>query len=177
MSLVVVNNMSRVIVKRKQELIHSDVYLGEEHDDGLMHWKYIKREKVNGKWRYYYTDTGVKDIQKKFFEADDDLISTQERARAYDKFIQTYQSQLDKKNGGDTNKTDADKNLQQWKKEQKAIHDTIPEKYQKAKHLRKQYTNALDKYKNSFGHDVADFLNKSSDNIEKGKKWIKNLFK
>lgn len=23
-------------------------------DDVLMHWKYIKREKVNGKWRYYY---------------------------------------------------------------------------------------------------------------------------
>lgn len=23
-------------------------------DDELMHWKYIKREKINGKWRYYY---------------------------------------------------------------------------------------------------------------------------
>lgn len=25
-----------------------------EPDDELMHFKYIKREKVNGKWRYYY---------------------------------------------------------------------------------------------------------------------------
>ena len=24
------------------------------NDDELMHWKYIKKEKVNGKWRYYY---------------------------------------------------------------------------------------------------------------------------
>ena len=26
-------------------------------DDELMHYKYIKREQVNGKWRYYYNDT------------------------------------------------------------------------------------------------------------------------
>lgn len=30
------------------ELYHSD--------DELMHWKYIKREKVNGKYRYWYDD-------------------------------------------------------------------------------------------------------------------------
>jgi hypothetical protein len=23
-------------------------------DDELYHWKYIKRKRVNGKWRYYY---------------------------------------------------------------------------------------------------------------------------
>lgn len=28
-------------------------------DDTLMHWKYIKKERVNGKWRYYY-DLGRK---------------------------------------------------------------------------------------------------------------------
>lgn len=26
-------------------------------EDELMHWKYVKREKVNGKWRYYYNDS------------------------------------------------------------------------------------------------------------------------
>lgn len=30
---------------------HSHIY-----DNFLMHWKYIKREKVNGKWKYYYDD-------------------------------------------------------------------------------------------------------------------------
>ena len=30
---------------------HSQIY-----DNFLMHWKYIKREKVNGKWKYYYDD-------------------------------------------------------------------------------------------------------------------------
>jgi Mg-chelatase subunit ChlI len=34
-------------------LIHGNFH--EIPDDTLMHWKYIKREKVNGKWKYYYS--------------------------------------------------------------------------------------------------------------------------
>lgn len=50
--------------KPDDELFHSDEYLGEEFDDGLHHWKYIKREKVNGKWRYYYDDSKLRDFTK-----------------------------------------------------------------------------------------------------------------
>lgn len=50
--------------KPDDELFHSDEYLGEEFDDGLHHWKYIKREKVNGKWRYYYDDSKLRDFAK-----------------------------------------------------------------------------------------------------------------
>lgn len=39
------------------ELYHSDDILSE---DELMHWKYIKREKVNGKWRYWYDYKSLK---------------------------------------------------------------------------------------------------------------------
>ena len=39
------------------ELYHSDVYLGQDFSDGIRHWKYIKREKVNGRWKYYYSHT------------------------------------------------------------------------------------------------------------------------
>lgn len=36
----------------------------EIKDDELMHWKYIKREKVNGKWRYWYdADSLKKDVK------------------------------------------------------------------------------------------------------------------
>ena len=32
-------------------------YIGKDlNANDLTHWKYIKREKVNGKWRYYYKD-------------------------------------------------------------------------------------------------------------------------
>ena len=38
-------------------LMHSDTYLGEDYTSpNLMHWKYIKKERVNGSWRYYYQD-------------------------------------------------------------------------------------------------------------------------
>ena len=33
-------------------------------DDELMHWKYIKREKVNGKWRYWYDYKSLKNDVK-----------------------------------------------------------------------------------------------------------------
>lgn len=38
--------------------------LVELNDDELMHWKYLKREKVNGKWKYYYDlDSLKKDVK------------------------------------------------------------------------------------------------------------------
>ena len=40
------------------ELMHAMGYSYVDLDeDELFHWKYIKREKVNGKWRYWYKDT------------------------------------------------------------------------------------------------------------------------
>mgnify|MGYP003292125996 CR=1 FL=1 len=30
----------------------------------IQHWKYIKREKVNGKWKYYYDDSELKKYEK-----------------------------------------------------------------------------------------------------------------
>lgn len=38
----------------------SELYHEELSDDELMHWKYIKREKINGKWRYYYDYKSLK---------------------------------------------------------------------------------------------------------------------
>lgn len=43
------------------ELYHSDSFLGIEFSDELYHWKYIKKKKVNGKWRYYYDKEQLKD--------------------------------------------------------------------------------------------------------------------
>ena len=47
----------------KYVIIHGQLY--ELPEDELMHWKYIKREKVNGKWKYIY-DLG--ETQKKNYE-------------------------------------------------------------------------------------------------------------
>lgn len=39
----------------------------EINDDELMHWKYIKRKKVNGKWRYWYDYKSLKKDVKSTF--------------------------------------------------------------------------------------------------------------
>ena len=39
-------------------LMHSDTYLGEDYiSPNLMHWKYIKKERKNGRWVYYYDNS------------------------------------------------------------------------------------------------------------------------
>lgn len=42
-------------------IMHSDRYLGADYTCGLQHWKYLKKEKINGKWRYYYDLDQLKD--------------------------------------------------------------------------------------------------------------------
>jgi hypothetical protein len=38
-------------------LMHSDTYLGEDYTSpNLVHYKYIKKERKNGRWVYYYDD-------------------------------------------------------------------------------------------------------------------------
>lgn len=41
------------------DLTHHDSF-DEMSEDELMHWKYIKREKIKGKWRYYYDYKSLK---------------------------------------------------------------------------------------------------------------------
>lgn len=48
---------------RSEKLFHSDVYLGQEFSDGIYHWKYIKRERKNGRWVYYYNDEDMNKAQ------------------------------------------------------------------------------------------------------------------
>lgn len=49
-------------MNQKEELYHSDTYLGETYNDGLYHFKYVHKEKgPDGKWRYYYYKKESKD--------------------------------------------------------------------------------------------------------------------
>ena len=40
------------------------------NNNELYHWKYVTKKKVNGKWRYYYDETGRGKIKKGFSVAD-----------------------------------------------------------------------------------------------------------
>lgn len=47
------------------ELYHSDTYLGSEYDEGLKHWKYIKRYWGKGRWNYVYANKETHDTIKR----------------------------------------------------------------------------------------------------------------
>lgn len=63
----------------KNELMHSDVYLGKDYSDGLQHWKYISKEFINGKWRYYYTNRKGKKKDLRLLSAASDFVGEDER--------------------------------------------------------------------------------------------------
>lgn len=49
----------------KNNLCHSDIYLGEEFSNGLYHYKYLKKVKSpSGKWRYIYDESELKKAEK-----------------------------------------------------------------------------------------------------------------
>ncbi len=51
----------------KDELYHSDTYLGSEYDEGLKHWKYIKKYKNSkGKTVYVYANKETHNKIKNF---------------------------------------------------------------------------------------------------------------
>ena len=63
----------------KNVLYHSDVYLGSTFNDGIYHWKYVKREKRNGKWVYYYSDPTYDKAKNNYNAADKRLKSAESK--------------------------------------------------------------------------------------------------
>lgn len=54
---VLKHSINKGLKIEKDELYHSDTYLGSEYDEGLKHWKYIKKYKNSkGKTVYVYAN-------------------------------------------------------------------------------------------------------------------------
>lgn len=46
-------------------LMHSDTYLGEDYTSpNLMHYKYLRKERRNGRWYYVYDDSEYRQAEK-----------------------------------------------------------------------------------------------------------------
>lgn len=159
-------------------IMRADAIAYIDLDEGeMMHWKYIKREKLpNGKWRYYYRDTEYDEIKKKYLDTSRRQQEASDRFKKYSSFVDYYATQLDKANKGNKALTDANKNLQGWKEMRDKAGNESNAAYWELKRLKPQYEGAKKQYARSAGHKVADFLNKASDAIDKGKKWLKGLF-
>lgn len=153
-------------------------------DDELYHWKYIKREKVNGKYRYYYKDTDVDDAKKVYDTAKTQSDSDTKAANAITNRVNTRIANLNeafKKKY--PNIVDQDKNWTEFFDQSKPLIEAKNKAQGRAAESKKvadeaelNYKAAKRKYKESAGHKVADFLNKSSDAIDKAKTWVSGLF-
>jgi hypothetical protein len=69
-------NTNEMYADTNTHIYHSDVYLGEDFSDGLKHYKYIKKERKNGRWVYYYNDDVGNKLSRNQTLAAFDLVST-----------------------------------------------------------------------------------------------------
>lgn len=127
----------------KKDLISS--HRSNVYDNFLMHWKYIKREKVGDKWKYTYKDDAVTDARTKLGKSVIDYkkaVATENKLKA-DK---THDGELSKAN---LDMTDA--RVEAWQATNNAK--------QTVEKARKEYDAAKAKSDASIGSRIAKALN------------------
>lgn len=154
--------ISNDINNKNATIIHSDIYLGKDYSDGIKHWKYIKREKVNGRWRYYYTNSKDKKLNKLATERKNSLemLRTENKIRGYGDNYGDHH--FFDKNGKPIEQDSAYKHIT------KDVNEKIW-KYGTAELRDKERKARYEKY-------LIKPLNKASDAISKGKTRLSNLF-
>lgn len=135
-------------------------------DGELYHYKYIKREKVNGKWRYYYKDT---ELDQKMAEQDKKYKDAVARANTAKITAEKYkQTALNKvMRGKDVS------GLMQRIKQQEDREQAAGIEAQKAVFTKREYQ---DEYQNAAGQKVVDFVNNMPDEIMSAMNWLKGTF-
>ena len=127
----------------KKDLISS--HRSNVYDNFLMHWKYIKREKVGDKWKYTYKDDAVTDARTKLGKSVIDYkkaVATENKLKA-DK---THDGELSK-----TNLDMADARVEAWQATNNAK--------RAVEKARKEYDAAKAKSDASIGNRITKALN------------------
>lgn len=145
-------------------LFHSDTYLGEDYvSSNLKHWKYIKKEKKNGRWVYYYTDAELEKAKADEAKAVNDLASYQKsKGKVY-----TYP------NGKKSYTMVSGKDYDNDKKTKELTDKVAGAKYKTA-YISQVRSNTIEK---TLAKLTVLTLNGVSSAISKGKSWFKKLFK
>lgn len=132
--------------------------------DELTHWKYIKREKVNGKWKYIYDDSSSevnkakKNVDEKQKELDDHF------DEYWQKSYESELARLSKKQKRDPERVEKIKN----KYESEAMKEATKSAYSEGKQLR------LDAIKAQNTYDIKknSLEGKVDSTIIKAEKWV-----
>lgn len=61
-------------------IVHGQLYAVPNKSNELKHWKYVKREKINGRWVYTYDDSEVKKAQAQKDTANANFRKAEDRA-------------------------------------------------------------------------------------------------
>ena len=151
------NYYKNLAKQSEKELYHSDVYLGKDYSDGIKHFKYIKREKINGKWRYYYKDDKLDALAKsKDYEYD-----------LYKRMDKATKTSINNNHKGDKNDDIVWQNIKE--------RQNIIDRYFKKNKEYKEEKNKSDKRKTRYEKYLIKPLNKASDTIYKGKQKVGTL--
>lgn len=145
-------------------------------DNTLMHWKYIKKERVNGKWRYYY-DLGRKtdsnDHLVKSYSGFEDWLGLDERDRVeqqkklynqdmanYNKFQKEFEPGVDDPSFGDEILNKAAARGKEVVEAQANFMKTPLGRLQQAKEDIKKAANTVSKALNKLGSKLKSLFKK-----------------
>ena len=156
------------------------------YGDTLMHWKYIKREKINGKCRYY----DEKANKLTMYKRDAQIAQKNLDYHFNDHYNKRYKEDLSraKSDVASGKNPYAVKNVNYWysnESTKKATKDTYPQgdslrfrvnHYTSLYNTRKKTIQGkIDSFMSKHGKTVAKNLNAISDTISKGAKAVDNL--
>ena len=174
-------------------------YIGKDSTSDLQHWKYIKRERVNGKWRYYYKDDDYENARKKTGEAIENRKQIDEEWTKSALLESDLRDQLKKaeqqvkeleKLAAEQDKYKAPLKLAREKAEvfrekfmaQKEATDELGkpriDAHMNEAEAKKEVHSAANKdlSKKSMSRKLVKSLNKASDAIDNAKQFVKSLF-
>lgn len=151
--------------------IKSNYGIGQNSNDQLMHWKYIKKVWKNGKWKYYYDHDQLKDDlgvdEKEAMEKAEDTLNTTAA-------LMTVASEANRKNV-----KDAAERAKEFDDPSKATAYNNKYESEAKENMRKHednYNKAYDNFQKAKAEYYKTPLGKIEKAAEKAKKWISKIF-
>jgi len=132
-------------------------------NDELMHWKYIKREKVNGKWKYTYTDDKLNRAKETFAKTSKEHDSAADASKKAKSAYESAREKADAKNVVARGRRLVDSKLIGLRATSEAAAKREVDATIANTKAANEYVNAKEKYDKSVGLKVADKLNDISD--------------
>lgn len=147
----------------KDELYHSDTYLGLEYDEGLKHWKYIKKYKNSrGKTVYVYANSSthgsIRDIKNIAKSSYADAINAS-------KIAESYRDSGNKKQSDRYDNLNATYTKLGWQYDDK--YDALLNKNKASKAIKRDAKKAIKSVSTAISEIHADAVKRGTDFIEK----------